>query len=159
MRSEEECEKEENAREKEAVETESRESDSVGDFPSPLRPPPTTTTMTTATRKGGCSRRTARRLTQHIIIPLPPCHPRSTHRPPCHSPRFPTLLPVSSFSSCSSFSSRLDLFTLPSSPVATLRASIRAGQLPLRHSLDPRRPQWAQYGRPCTLDTLRPRVA
>lgn len=73
VRSEEECEKEENAREKEAVETESRESDPVGDFPSPLRPPPTTTTMTTtATRKGGCSRRTTRRLTQHIIIPLPP---------------------------------------------------------------------------------------
>lgn len=100
----------------------SYESDPSGfsSLPSPLHPP--------TTRKGGCSRRTACRLTWHIIILLtlhvsgPPTVLRATHRV-----LLPVLLPVSSSSS------HPGLFTLPSSPVATLRASIRVGQQPLRH--------------------------
>lgn len=116
------------------------------------------------TKKGSCSRRTTRRLTRAAYhYPFTPRAPHRLLRPS-------TLPPVSS-SSSSSFSSsssvpRPGLFTLPSSPVATLRASIRAGQRSLRH---PRRPsplrgggnmaalaRWIHYGPRCliTQDTF-----
>lgn len=114
----------------------------LAEFPPGLSHPPTT-------KKGSCSRRTTRRLTRAAYHY--PFAPRATHR--LSRPPFP--LPVSSSSSFSS-SSIPRLFTLPSSPVATLRASIRAGQQSLRH---PRRgssrgggnmaalARWIHYGR------------
>lgn len=125
--------------------------------PSPGFPSPPSGLSGRATRKGRCSRRSARRLTRHIITPsqlVPPRHPSSSVQLTAHPPAPP---PVSSSSSTSSssFSSHPDLFTLPSSPVATLRASIRAGQQPLRHPSSASR--WGQYGRSSTLDTLQPR--
>lgn len=103
------------------------------DFLPSLHPPSPTTTTRTTTREGGCSRRTAHRLTRHIITPLPPYQP--VH------PSFSVRLTMLSYPSA-----RFVLFLLfflllllssrslhPSifHPVATLRASIRAGQLPL----------------------------
>lgn len=118
-------------------------------LPSSLPHPPTTT------GKGSCSRRTACRLTRHIIIPAPLVSPVSTHRPSCYT--------ASSRPRCPSSPLVLDLFTLPSSPIATLRASIRAGQQPLRQPVaasSPRRgaapsgggnmaalAHWIHYGR------------
>lgn len=91
------CEKEENEQEKEAG-RDRPANQTLLDFPSPPCIPPTT-------RKGGCSCRTACRLTRHIITPLllvSPIHPSSSvpltassylccpSRPP------PPLIPVSS---------------------------------------------------------------
>lgn len=88
------------------------------------------------TRKGGYSRRTACRLTRHIITPSPLRSPRVSGPPIVLRATHRVLLPLLPVSSSSS--SHPDIFTLPSSPVATLRASIRAGQQPLRHPVVPR---------------------
>lgn len=88
------CEKEENGQEEEAGRDRPTNQTLLDFLPFPLHLP--------TARKGGCSRRTACRLTRHIIIPSPlvsPVHPSSSV--PLTAPSFPSrppppLVPVSS---------------------------------------------------------------